>query len=83
MLSLSLSATKEFFLSLKSFHGVSKNVKGCLKFEGCFMEVSGMFQKVYRVFTYSFKGVSTKFQECFKGVPGKFQGSIKGVSRVF
>ena len=31
--------TKEFFLSLKSFNGVSRKFKGCLKFEGCFKEV--------------------------------------------
>ena len=35
---------EEFFLSLKSFNGVLRKLKGCLKFEGCFKEVSKMFQ---------------------------------------
>ena len=38
--------TKEFFLSLKSFNGVSRKFKGCLKFEGCFKEVSDMLYGV-------------------------------------
>ena len=51
-----LSATKEFLLFFKpgSFNGVSSKFKGCLKFEGCFMEVSrtfqGSFEDVYRKF---------------------------------
>ena len=35
--------TKEFFFSLKSFNGVSRKLKGCLKLKGCFMEILFMF----------------------------------------
>ena len=50
--------------------------KGCLKFPGCFKEVSRMFQG-------SFKGVFRKFQECFHEVSRLFHGSFKSVSRKF
>ena len=45
-----LLVSLEFFLILKSSNGVSRKFKGCLKFQGCFKEVS-------RVFTENFKGV--------------------------
>ena len=38
-----LSVTKEFFQSLKSFNGVSRVFKGCLKFKGSFKDVSRQF----------------------------------------
>ena len=63
------SVTKEFFLSLKSFNGVSMVFKGCLKlkkFQGC-------FKKVLRVFTESFKVVSRKFKGRLKEVSRNFQ----------
>ena len=60
--------TKEFFSSLKSFNGVSRKSKGCLKFEGCFKE--GL-----RVFIKNFKGLSKKFKGCFKEVSRVFQRS--------
>ena len=56
--------------SVKDIHCVSR------KFQGCFKQVS-------RVFQGSLKGVSRKFQGCFKEVSRVFQGSLKGVSRVF
>ena len=34
------SVTKELFLSLKSFNGVSREFKGCLKFKESFKDVS-------------------------------------------
>ena len=53
--------TKEFFFSLKSFNGVSRKLKGCLKLKGCFMEILLMFQG-------SFEGVYNKFLGSFKEV---------------
>ena len=54
-----LSVTNEFFLSPKRFNGVSRKFKGCLKFEGCFMEVlrmcQGSYECVYRKFQVKFK----------------------------
>ena len=50
----------------------------CLKFQGCFKEVSSIFQGSFK---YFFKeGVLTK---SFKGVSMKFKGCFKDVSRVF
>ena len=46
--------TNEFFLSPKHFNDVSRKFKGCLKFEGCFMEVS-------RIFQGSLEGANGKF----------------------
>ena len=49
-----LGVCSAFFLVLKGFNGVSRKLKGCLKFVGCFMEVSrifqGSFERVYRNF---------------------------------
>ena len=80
------SVTKEFFLSLKSFNGVSGKFKGCFKevlWCPVEKEVSGKFQgcfkKVLRVYTESFKSVSRKFQGIFKDVSRKFHS----VSRKF
>ena len=56
-----LLVSLKFSLALKSFNGVSRLFKGCLKFQGSFKEV-------LRVFTESFKGVSRKFKGCFKEV---------------
>ena len=66
----------KFLLVLKSFNGVSRLFKGCLKCKGCFKEV-------LRVFTESFKGISREFKGCFKEVSGKYQGCFKKVSRLF
>ena len=49
----------EFFIVIKSFNGVSRLFKGCLKFKGSFKEV-------LRVFTESFMGVSTKIEGRFR-----------------
>ena len=38
------TVTKEFFHSLKIFNDASRKFEGCLNFEGCFMEVSRLFQ---------------------------------------
>ena len=54
-----------FYLVLASFNCVFRKIKGCLKFKGCFKEVSMMFQ-------VSFKGVYKKFQGSSKGVSRKF-----------
>ena len=56
---------KEVFpVFTESSKGISK------KFEGCFKEISSMFQgsfrETLRVFHESFKGVSTKIEGCFK-----------------
>ena len=57
----------EFDLVLKSFSSVSRKLKGCFEFQGCFKEVSrkfqGYFKEVLRVFTKSLKGVSSIFKE--------------------
>ena len=73
----------EFDLALKSFNGVSRKLKGCLKFQGCFKED-------LRLFTESLKGISKKFRWCFKDVLRMFQrsfreiqGCFEKVSRVF
>ena len=62
----------KFLLVLKSFNGVSRQFKECLKFNGSFKEVlrlsQGCFKEVSRVFQGSFKSVSRKFQEFFKEV---------------
>ena len=61
---------------------VSRKFEGSLKFIGCFMKDSRMFQG-------SFKGVykkfnrCLKFQECFKEVSGVFQLRLKGVSSYY
>ena len=66
----------KFFVVLKSFNGVSREFKGCLKFKGDFKEV-------LRVFTESFMGVSRKFQGLFKESSRVIQGSLMEISRVF
>ena len=52
----------KFLLVLKSFNGVSRQFKGCLKFSGSFKDVSrkfqGCFKQISRVFKGSLKGVS-------------------------
>ena len=53
-LKLDLLAVLSF---LKSFYFVSRMLKGCLKFQGCFKEISRMFQVSLRVFTKRFKKV--------------------------
>ena len=53
---LSLGVCSAFFLVLKSFNSVSIKFKECLKFKGVFQ---GGFKEVFRVFTESFKGVSS------------------------
>ena len=60
----------------KRFNGVSRKFKGCLKFQGCFKEVSRVFQR-------SFKGVCRKFQGCFKEVSRVFQLRFQGISSSF
>ena len=47
-----LLVSLKFLLVLKSFNGVSRQFKGCLKFIGGFKDVS------------SFKGSSRKIEEC-------------------
>ena len=54
-----LLVSLKFLLVLKSFNEVSRQFKGCLKFQGCFKEV-------IRVLTENLKGVSRKFRGCFK-----------------
>ena len=88
-----LSVSLKFLLVLKSFNGISRLFKVCLKFQGSFRDVSrklGCLQKVLRVFPGSLKGVSRKFQECYKKVSRvfrgsfrKYQGCFKKVSWVF
>ena len=56
-----------------SFNGVSRKLKGCLKFIGSFKEV----------FTEHFKGASMNFLGCFKEVTREFQGSFREVSSTF
>ena len=50
------SIIKEFFLSLKSFNGVTRTLKECLKSEGCFKGV------VSKNFQESFLRVSRDIQ---------------------
>ena len=59
-----LLVSMKFLLVLKSFNGVSRQFKECLKFNGSFKEVLRVFQGVL-------KGVLRKFQECFKDVEEK------------
>ena len=47
-----------FYLVLKSFNYVSRKFKGCLKFQGCIMEV-------LRVSSESFKSVLKKVSRVF------------------
>ena len=61
--------------SLSRFASFFKLKEG-RKFQGCFEEVS-------RVFQVSFKDVSRKFQGCFIKVSRVFQESFKDVSRKF
>ena len=68
----------------KSFNGVSKLFKGCLKCKGCVKEVLRVFtesfkgvSRKFRVFQGGFKRVSRKFQECFKEVKEKYLVSFK------
>ena len=69
---------------LRELQGCLRGV--CLKFQGCFKEVSRMFHGSLRVCTDNIKGVSRKFKECFEEVLRVFQGSfrktLKVVSRV-
>ena len=76
------SVTKEFFLSLKSFIGVSRKSNGCfIKYQGCFMQVSyiGSFKVVSKKFQESFNGVLREFQGCFREVLRMIQGSFRAV----
>ena len=59
----------KFLLVLKSFNGVARQFKKCLKFNGSFKEV-------LRVFAESFKCASRKFKGCFKEVSRVFQESF-------
>ena len=68
------SCDEEFYLVLKSFNGVPRKFQECLKFKGCFKEVSMMFK-------VSSKGVYKKFQGCFKEISKVFQERFQGVSR--
>ena len=61
----------KFSLVLKSFNGVSRMFKGCLKF------------KVSRIFQGSFKGDDRKFWGCFTDVQRVFQWSFKRVWKKF
>ena len=67
----------KFLLVLKSFNGVSRLFKECLKFKGSFKDVLRKFQVVLRRFQKSFKEVSKVFQGSFKGILRKFQGYFK------
>ena len=64
-LSLCVCVSEVILLSLEhSKHlkqDILRELQGCLKFQGCFEEVSRMFQG-------SFKGVNSKFQGCFTEV---------------
>ena len=77
------SGTNDFFLSPKSFNGISREFKRCFKLEGCLWKFQGCFKKILRVFTESFNGVSRKFQGCLTEVSRVFQGSFSEVSRQF
>ena len=68
------------FLALKSFNGVSRLFKGCLKFQGSFKEVLRVFTKVLRKFKWCFKEASRVFQESFREISRQFQESFKGIS---
>ena len=46
-----------FFLILKSFNGVLRKFKGCLKFKGCFEEVSRIFQGYFKEVSSSSRGI--------------------------
>ena len=78
-----LLVSLKFLLVLKSFNGVSRQFKECLKFNGSFKAVStmfkGCFNEVSRVFQGSFKSVSRVFQGSFKSVSRKFQECFKEV----
>ena len=73
-LALVLLVSFEFYLVLKSVNGVSRKLKGCLKFLGCFNKFQEFFKVVSKVFQESF---SRMFQEHFKGVSSKIEGHFK------
>ena len=54
--------------------------KGVWKFQGCFMEVSRVFQESFKGF---FQGISRMFQEIFKGISRVFQACFKDDLGVF
>ena len=58
---LFLLVSLEFYLVLKCFNGVLKKFRGCLKFQGCFKDVSRMLQG-------RFNGFYRKFQGCFEEI---------------
>ena len=63
--------SSKFPLVLQSLNVVSRQFKGCLKYNGSFKDVS------------SFEGVSRKFKGCFKEFSRVFQGSFESVLRKF
>ena len=71
----------KFLLVLKSFNGVSRLFKWCLKFKGSFKDVSRKFKvcfkEVSRLFQGSFSEISSVFQESFMGVSTKISGHFK------
>ena len=73
---------KEFFLSLKSFNGVSRKLKEGLKFKECFKKVSRILKRSFKV---CLQKVSRLFPECFnddwKELSG-FEGDLKEVEKV-
>ena len=52
-------------------------------FQGCFKEVSRVFQTSFYRFSKSVKVVSRKIERCFNGVLSGFQVYMKEVQRVF
>ena len=60
-----LLVSLEFFLVPKSFNAVSRKFKRCLKFQGCFNEVTGMFHGSFRGFCRKLMGVSKKLKRRF------------------
>ena len=74
-----LLVSLKFLLVLKSFNGVSRLFKGCLKFKGSFKDILSCLHKVLRVFLGSLKGVSRKFKGCLKEVQLVCQRSFNGV----
>ena len=78
-----LFVSLKFLLVLKSFNGVSRQFKECLKFNGVSRLFQGSFMGVTRVFkgclNRCFKDVSRVFQGSFKSVSWKFKGNSMGV----
>ena len=70
-----LLVSLKFLLFLKSFNGVSRQFKGCLKIKGSFKSVSSKFQECF--IQGSFREFSSVFQESFYGVSNKISGHFK------